>query len=200
MKTFTAIAALAAVVPAVVGQQLTVNTPANVVQCEPVQITWSSTTPPYYLSFVPANQPTAPAIKQFPPQQETSYTWLVDLQANTNFCINTSVNEGPTGSSGSSDSSPSNTSGGSSPTSSGGSSASKSSSASSTTSAPSTASASSIVVATSIVASTSIVAATSTTTITSTVSRLICLVRLIGRSRPRGPADQPYRYLLKTPR
>ncbi|TFY77918.1 hypothetical protein EWM64_g6098 [Hericium alpestre] len=145
MKTFTVIAALAAVVPAVVGQQLTVNTPANVVQCEPVQITWSSTTPPYYLSFVPANQPTAPAIKQFPPQQETSYTWLVDLQANTNFCINTSVNEGPTGSSGSSDSSPSNTSGGSSPTSgsnptSGGSSASKSSSASASPSASPTAS------------------------------------------------------------
>ncbi|THH14215.1 hypothetical protein EW146_g6097 [Bondarzewia mesenterica] len=118
MKSFAIVASLVSLLPAVLG--LTVDTPASVVQCEPVLLTWHDGTPPYFLSFVPANQPSAPAIKSFPQQSGTSLTWLVDLQANTNFniglkdstgnqvysalvtvqsssnssCLNTSVNEG----------------------------------------------------------------------------------------------------------
>jgi hypothetical protein len=81
MKSFAAAAALVALVPSVMG--LTVNSPSNVVECEPFQFTWSGGTPPYFLSLIPATDQNP--IKQFPQQTGTSFTWLVDLQANTNF-------------------------------------------------------------------------------------------------------------------
>ncbi|KAN0093207.1 hypothetical protein V8E55_003991 [Tylopilus felleus] len=85
MKFITLAAALLAAIPAALG--LTVNTPANVVECEPTQIDWSGGTAPYYLTFVPAAQISAPAIKQFPTQTGDSYTWNVDLQAGVSFTI-----------------------------------------------------------------------------------------------------------------
>ncbi|KAG6332760.1 hypothetical protein ID866_6334 [Astraeus odoratus] len=85
MKFVTLSAALAAAVSAVHG--LTINTPASVVACEPTQFTWDGGSAPYYLSLVPGGQPTASPIKQFPNQDGTSYTWLVDLQAGTIFNI-----------------------------------------------------------------------------------------------------------------
>ncbi|KAI6154845.1 hypothetical protein BKA82DRAFT_4072159 [Pisolithus tinctorius] len=88
MKFFitTLVAALVASAPAVLAQ-LTINTPANVVECEPTQLTWSGGQTPYYLSLVPAGQPSATPLMQFPNQNGTSYTWMVDLQAGTNFNI-----------------------------------------------------------------------------------------------------------------
>ncbi|ETW83071.1 hypothetical protein HETIRDRAFT_450757 [Heterobasidion irregulare TC 32-1] len=85
MKSFAIVASLVAIVPAVLG--LTVDTPASVVQCQPIQFTWHDGTPPYYLSLIPANQPSAAAIKSFPTQTGTTYTWKADLEANTNFNI-----------------------------------------------------------------------------------------------------------------
>jgi hypothetical protein len=85
MKSFAVAIALAALLPNTLG--LTVNTPVNVVQCQPIQFTWTSGTPPYFLSLIPGGQTAAPPIKQFPPQQGTSFTWLADLQANTIFNI-----------------------------------------------------------------------------------------------------------------
>lgn len=121
MKFFAA-AALVALVPSVLGQ-LTVNSPTNVVECEPFQFTWSGGTPPYFLSLIPATGQNP--IKQFPQTSGTTFTWLVDLQANTNFncalkdstgtqafsgqatiiagtntsCLNTAVNDNGSGSS-----------------------------------------------------------------------------------------------------
>ncbi|KIM85025.1 hypothetical protein PILCRDRAFT_67223 [Piloderma croceum F 1598] len=90
MKSFAAAAAAAliALVPSVIG--LTVNTPQGVTECEPFEFTWTGGTPPYFLSLIPGATRFYPhilqrPIKQFPPIQGTSYTWLVDLQANTNF-------------------------------------------------------------------------------------------------------------------
>ncbi|KAF9223863.1 hypothetical protein BS17DRAFT_122965 [Gyrodon lividus] len=151
MKFITFITALATVLPAVLGQ-MTVNTPASVTECEPTQFAWTGGSPPYYLSLVPAGQPSAPPFKQFPTQTATSYTWNTDLQSGTSFtislkdstgltaysdiitiqagsstsCVNTTVQEG--GSSGSAAATP--TSGSSSST---GSSASPTSSGSTTT-------------------------------------------------------------------
>ncbi|KAI5982684.1 hypothetical protein EDC04DRAFT_2874336 [Pisolithus marmoratus] len=82
MKFITLIATLVAAVPAVLAQ-LTINTPPNV----PTQLTWSGGQAPYYLSLVPGGQPTATPIEQFPNQNGTSYTWMVDLQAGTTFNI-----------------------------------------------------------------------------------------------------------------
>lgn len=85
MKSFAAAAALLAVAPFAMGQQMQINSLSGVVECEPILISWTGGTPPYYLSFIPAGQPSAPAIKQFPPQQGTSYTWVVDLPSGTSF-------------------------------------------------------------------------------------------------------------------
>ncbi|EGN98706.1 hypothetical protein SERLA73DRAFT_181308 [Serpula lacrymans var. lacrymans S7.3] len=85
MKSFTFVAALISVLPAVLG--LTINTPSNVVVCEPQQFTWSGGAAPYYLSLVPGGQSMASPIKQFPTQSGTAYTWNVDLQAGTTFNI-----------------------------------------------------------------------------------------------------------------
>ncbi|KAN0138970.1 hypothetical protein V8E53_003358 [Lactarius tabidus] len=66
----------------------TVNTPTSVVTCEPVKFTWdpAGSKAPYYLSLVPANQPGADPLKEFPPQDGDSYTWeKVDLPPNTSF-------------------------------------------------------------------------------------------------------------------
>ncbi|KAG1733615.1 uncharacterized protein EDB91DRAFT_1057306 [Suillus paluster] len=118
MKFSTVFLALVSAVPAVFG--LTINTPANVVECQPILLSWSGGTAPYYLTLVPGSQSMAAPIKSFPTQTGTSYTWNVDLQANTIFnialkdstgttaysdivtimpgtdisCVNTSVNEG----------------------------------------------------------------------------------------------------------
>ncbi|KII89930.1 hypothetical protein PLICRDRAFT_697750 [Plicaturopsis crispa FD-325 SS-3] len=85
MKSFAAAIALVALIPHVLG--LTINTPVNVVECQPLQFTWTGGTGPYFLSLVPGGQSMAAAIKQFPEQQGTSYTWNVDLPQNTQFNI-----------------------------------------------------------------------------------------------------------------
>jgi len=138
MKSFAV--ALLALLPAALAQQLTVSSPSSVVECEPVQLSWNGGTAPYFLSLIPGGQASAPAIKQFPTQSGTSYTWLADLPSGTTFtislkdssgsqqyssiitiqngtstsCVNTSVQEsGTAGSSGATagGSSPSGTSG-----------------------------------------------------------------------------------------
>ncbi|OCH94444.1 hypothetical protein OBBRIDRAFT_747810 [Obba rivulosa] len=87
MKFFASALALVAVLPAVLGQNLMVNSPPNVVQCEPTQLAWTGGSAPYYLSLIPAGQPSAPAIKEFPTQQGNSVTWIVDLGSGTSFTI-----------------------------------------------------------------------------------------------------------------
>ncbi|KAH9986242.1 hypothetical protein BJV77DRAFT_67243 [Russula vinacea] len=85
MNTFVILAVSIPLVSA-----LTVNTPTAPVVCEPLQITWSpeSSSPPYYLSLIPAGQPSASALKQFPPQEGTSYTWeKVTLPVGTGFTV-----------------------------------------------------------------------------------------------------------------
>ncbi|KAG2367047.1 hypothetical protein BDR07DRAFT_1394689 [Suillus spraguei] len=85
MKFATIFVALVSAVPAVFG--LTINTPADVVECQPILLTWSGGASPYYLTLVPGGQSMASPIKSFPTQTGTSYTWNVDLQANTIFNI-----------------------------------------------------------------------------------------------------------------
>jgi len=132
MKFSFAIATLVSLVPAVLG--LTINTPTNVVQCQPILLSWSDGQAPYFLSLIPPGQVSATAIKTFPTQEGTTLTWTVDLQANTNFNIALKDSTGQTAysdivtvqassdnsclTSGSSNiSSPPNTGGGTSPTS-----------------------------------------------------------------------------------
>ena len=85
MKTFAAAFALVSVLPGIFA--LTVNTPSGVVACQPIKIEWTDGTAPFFLSIIPAGQPSAPAIKSFPTQQGNSFTWNVDLPPNTGISI-----------------------------------------------------------------------------------------------------------------
>ncbi|KAM5538535.1 hypothetical protein V8D89_007868 [Ganoderma adspersum] len=64
---------------------LTIYTLSSPTACEPVQFTWSGGKGPFYLSLIPAGQPSAPAMLQFPVQEGTTMTWLVDMPAGTRF-------------------------------------------------------------------------------------------------------------------
>jgi len=85
MKFFATAVALVSVLPSVLG--LTINTPMSVVECEPVQFTWTAGTPPYYLTILPGGQPSATPLLQFPTQTGTSVTWNVNIQANVQITI-----------------------------------------------------------------------------------------------------------------
>jgi len=61
-----------------------INTPANAVTCQPLLITWSGGTPPYFLSVLPGADPNGQALVDFGQQDGTSFTWTaVNQQANT---------------------------------------------------------------------------------------------------------------------
>lgn len=92
MKFTITAAALIALVPAVLG--LTINTPSSVVQCQPVLLTWSGGTPPYYITLIPAGQVSAPALETFPTQTGNSLTWIVDQQQGASFNIAIKDNTG----------------------------------------------------------------------------------------------------------
>ncbi|KAH7915611.1 hypothetical protein BJ138DRAFT_1097709 [Hygrophoropsis aurantiaca] len=78
MKSF---ASLALFVAGVLAQSFTINTPANVVECQPTLLQWSGGTAPYYLSILPGSAPTAAALEDLGQQNGTSVTWVANLPA-----------------------------------------------------------------------------------------------------------------------
>ncbi|KAG8792815.1 hypothetical protein FRC12_004758 [Ceratobasidium sp. 428] len=58
-----------------------INTPAQLVQCQPAQITWTATNGPAFISIIPGGQPGAAALKDFGQQTGNSLTWNVDIPA-----------------------------------------------------------------------------------------------------------------------
>ncbi|CAE6368789.1 unnamed protein product [Rhizoctonia solani] len=89
MFSQTAVALYALVLAGAAAAQstMTVATPASVVQCQPVALSWSGGTAPYFPSIIPGQQAGAAALKEFPSQTGTSLTWTVDLIANTYITI-----------------------------------------------------------------------------------------------------------------
>ncbi|KAG5720756.1 hypothetical protein E4T56_gene4993 [Termitomyces sp. T112] len=85
MKSFVALATLLSLAQSIVA--LTVNTPSNVVSCQPTLLTWSDGQAPFFLSIIPGGQVSAPALKTFPTQNGNSITWIVDLPPNTGITI-----------------------------------------------------------------------------------------------------------------
>jgi len=63
----------------VFAQTFTINTPPDVVQCEPLKLSWVGGTPGYFLSVLPANQPNALALMSFPEQNGTTLSWTVNI-------------------------------------------------------------------------------------------------------------------------
>jgi len=59
--------------------QLTVNTPSQVINCQPVIINWTGGTPPYFLTILPGNQPTGSAIVNLGEFTGNTATWFVNI-------------------------------------------------------------------------------------------------------------------------
>lgn len=82
-KAFVTLA-LAAVALA---QELRVNSPASLIQCQPALLTWTGGQSPYFVAAIPGGQPSAAALKDFGQQTGTQLTWNVDLPAGTSVTI-----------------------------------------------------------------------------------------------------------------
>ncbi|CAE6409750.1 unnamed protein product [Rhizoctonia solani] len=74
-----------ALLAAVYAQASQINTPASVVQCQPVQITWSSTNTPVFVSIIPGGQAGAAALQDFGQQSGTFLTWTANIAAGTSI-------------------------------------------------------------------------------------------------------------------
>ncbi|CAE6505282.1 unnamed protein product [Rhizoctonia solani] len=74
-----------AFVVAVVAQGSTINTPASVVQCQPVQVSWTSANTPVFISIIPGGQAGAAALQDFGQQTGTSLTWTANIAAGTSI-------------------------------------------------------------------------------------------------------------------
>ncbi|KAK4684524.1 hypothetical protein P7C73_g5651, partial [Tremellales sp. Uapishka_1] len=62
----------------------TIATPASLIVCQPAALSWSGGTPPYILAVIPGGQVSAAALETLDDAETgTSYTWTVDLAANT---------------------------------------------------------------------------------------------------------------------
>ncbi|PPQ75007.1 hypothetical protein CVT26_011549 [Gymnopilus dilepis] len=76
---------------------LTINTPTAPVVCEPLQLTWSGGTPPYFLvkvRLVPGGQANAAALIDFGQQTGNSLTWTVNLTVGTSVNLDLRDNTG----------------------------------------------------------------------------------------------------------
>ncbi|KZP23822.1 hypothetical protein FIBSPDRAFT_1042667, partial [Athelia psychrophila] len=89
-------AVLALFVASALGQALTINTPSNVVECEPTLLNWTGGVPPYFLSIQPGNQPSAAALESLGTQTGNSYTWSTDIAAGTSIGLSIRDSTGAT--------------------------------------------------------------------------------------------------------
>ncbi|KAL0580966.1 hypothetical protein V5O48_001058 [Marasmius crinis-equi] len=60
---------------------VTMNTPTNLVTCEPVMLSWNGGTAPYFLSLQDGNNFNGPAISRFEQQKTNSMSWTVTVPA-----------------------------------------------------------------------------------------------------------------------
>ncbi|KAF8699081.1 hypothetical protein RHS03_07332, partial [Rhizoctonia solani] len=89
MMKFAAASLLAFAALAVAQNDPSINSPASVVQCQPVQLSWSASKGPVYVSVIPGGQPGAAALHDFglQPEGATTLTWVVDQPAGTDITI-----------------------------------------------------------------------------------------------------------------
>ncbi|KAI0039854.1 hypothetical protein FA95DRAFT_1577323 [Auriscalpium vulgare] len=89
-STFSSLVAAALFVVAASAQTLTINTPSNVAECLPLQITWSGGTPPYTVSLASGTDPNGPALQILATNtQATSFSWsAVNFASGTSLDLN----------------------------------------------------------------------------------------------------------------
>ncbi|KIR36130.1 hypothetical protein I352_01076 [Cryptococcus deuterogattii MMRL2647] len=67
-------------------EDLTVNSPASVVVCQPVALSWSGGTAPYIVAVIPGGQPSAAALETISDNESgNQVTWKVDIDAGTSI-------------------------------------------------------------------------------------------------------------------
>ncbi|OXG89300.1 hypothetical protein C348_00256 [Cryptococcus neoformans Gb118] len=66
---------------------LTVSSPASLIQCQPVLLSWSGGSAPYYLAIIPGGEASAASLKDFGEQSGTSLTWTVDIASGTSVSV-----------------------------------------------------------------------------------------------------------------
>ncbi|KAF8656197.1 hypothetical protein AX16_002634 [Volvariella volvacea WC 439] len=88
---FARLVTVAILAVGVIAQSFTINTPTNVVVCQPVRITWSGGEGACLSARHPTscvhdgNSPNGPAIRDLGSQDGTSFTWIVDFEPGTNL-------------------------------------------------------------------------------------------------------------------
>jgi len=66
---------------------LTVASPAALTTCQPVKLSWSDGTAPYYPTIIPGGDPSGTPLVQFNTTSSDSVTWMVNLAAGTQVTI-----------------------------------------------------------------------------------------------------------------
>ncbi|WVQ86870.1 hypothetical protein IAS59_000586 [Cryptococcus gattii] len=67
-------------------EDLTVNSPASVVVCQPVALSWSGGTAPYIVAVIPGGQSSAAALETISDNESgNQVTWKVDIDAGTSI-------------------------------------------------------------------------------------------------------------------
>ncbi|WWC61818.1 uncharacterized protein I303_104403 [Kwoniella dejecticola CBS 10117] len=87
MFSKTTLLTLAAVATSALGADLTISTPASLIQCQPALLSWTGGTAPYYLAVIPGGQPSAAALQDLGEQQGNSLTWTVNVAAGQSITL-----------------------------------------------------------------------------------------------------------------
>ncbi|WWC62687.1 uncharacterized protein I303_105284 [Kwoniella dejecticola CBS 10117] len=91
----TTVALLGAAVAQQTSGDITVNSPASLVQCQPAALSWSGGSAPYIIAVIPGGQPSAAALETISQsEQGNSLTWTVDIAANTEITIKLTDSKG----------------------------------------------------------------------------------------------------------
>jgi len=86
--------ALIALLASSASAQFMINTPTNVGVCLPELLSWTGGTPPYFLSILPAGQPSAPALVDLGTQTGTQVTWVANLAVGVSAFLDLRDNTG----------------------------------------------------------------------------------------------------------
>ncbi|TFK75238.1 hypothetical protein BDN72DRAFT_758202 [Pluteus cervinus] len=81
MTAFARLATLAVMAIGALAQSFTINTPTNVVVCQPILLSWTGGVGAIH----DGNNPSAAAIEDLGPQNGTSFTWIVNVAAGTSI-------------------------------------------------------------------------------------------------------------------
>ncbi|WVW83855.1 hypothetical protein I302_105877 [Kwoniella bestiolae CBS 10118] len=83
----TVLLTLGAMATSVLGADLTISTPASLIQCQPALLSWSGGQAPYYLAVIPGGQPSGAALQDLGEQQGNSLTWTVNIASGTSITL-----------------------------------------------------------------------------------------------------------------